>query len=55
VHPDVAALLAVQSDDLIIHELEDRLAALAPRLDTLATEFHRARSAQEQAGDFEKP
>jgi len=49
VHPDVAALLAVQSDDLIIHELEGRLAALAPRLDTLASEFDRARDAQEQA------
>ena len=48
-HQDVAALLAVQSDDLIIHELEGRLAALAPRLDILASEFDRARGAQEQA------
>ena len=48
-HPDVAALLAVQSDDVIIHDLEDRLAALAPRLDALATEYHRAQAAYEQA------
>jgi hypothetical protein len=49
VHPDVAALLAVQSDDIIIHELEDRLAALAPRLETLAAEYSRARTVHDQA------
>jgi uncharacterized protein len=49
VHPDVAALLAVQSDDIIIHELEDRLAALAPRLETLGTEYGRAKTMHEQA------
>jgi predicted nucleic acid-binding Zn-ribbon protein len=32
VHPDVAALLAVQTDDAEIHELETRLAGLEPRM-----------------------
>jgi len=36
VHPDVAALLAVQDEDVAIHQLEQRLAELKPRLDALA-------------------
>ena len=37
-HPDVQSLLAVQADDLQVYELEDRLAALAPRLAALERE-----------------
>ncbi|HEX4469741.1 MAG TPA: hypothetical protein VH080_09405, partial [Gemmatimonadaceae bacterium] len=48
-HPDVAALLAVQSDDIEIHGLEDRLAALMPRLETIVKEQERAASALDQA------
>jgi uncharacterized protein len=36
VHPDVAALLAVQDEDVAIHQLEKRLADLKPRLSALA-------------------
>jgi predicted nucleic acid-binding Zn-ribbon protein len=49
VHPDVAALLAVQEDDLAIHDLETRLAALRPRLEALAKERDRALAALQQA------
>lgn len=35
-HPDVAALLAVQDEDVAIHQLEERLADLKPRLSALA-------------------
>jgi hypothetical protein len=45
----VAALLAVQSDDIEIHGLEDRLAALMPRLETIVKEQERAASALDQA------
>lgn len=48
-HPDVAALLAVQADDIEIHGLEERLAALMPRLDAIVKEQERAASALEQA------
>ena len=48
-HPDVAALLAVQADDIEIHGLEERLAALMPRLDAIVKEQERAGSALEQA------
>ena len=41
-HPDVAALLAVQDDDAIIDDLETRLAELRPRLDAMATEHDKA-------------
>jgi predicted nucleic acid-binding Zn-ribbon protein len=44
-HPDVQSLLAVQREDLEIYALEERLAALAPRL--AALERDRARAAQE--------
>ena len=48
-HPDVAALLAVQTDDIEIHGLEERLAALMPRLSAMAKEHERAGVALEQA------
>ena len=41
-HPDVTALLAVQEEDLIIHDLETRLAELRPRLDAMARERDKA-------------
>ena len=37
-HPDVKALLAVQLDDIELYGLEDKLAALAPRLAALEKE-----------------
>jgi uncharacterized protein len=49
VHPDVAALLAVQDDDITIHELEAQLAAMQPRLDAMAQERDRAVAALAQA------
>ena len=48
-HPDVAALLAVQADDIEIHGLEERLAALMPRLDAIVKEQERAAVALDQA------
>ena len=48
-HPDVAALLAVQTDDIEIHGLEERLAALMPRLEAMTKEHERAGVALEQA------
>ena len=48
-HPDVAALLAVQTDDIEIHGLEERLAALMPRIEAMAKEQERAGAALEQA------
>lgn len=48
-HPDVAALLAVQTDDIEIHALEERLAALMPRLDAMAKDQERAAAALEQS------
>jgi len=49
VHPDVAALLAVQTDDIEIHGLEERLEALMPRLNAMAKDQERAATALEQA------
>src|SRR5437016_196834 len=49
VHHDVAALLAVQEDDVALHGLELRLAELTPRLETMAKERDRAVVALEQA------
>jgi uncharacterized protein len=49
VHPDVVALLAVQDDDVTIHDLETRLAELRPRLDQMAKERDRALTALQQA------
>lgn len=48
-HPDVTALLAVQADDIEIHGLEERLAALMPRLDAMVREQERATHTLEQA------
>jgi uncharacterized protein len=49
VHPDVTALLAVQDDDLKIHELETRLAELRPRLDAMARERDKALTGLQEA------
>jgi uncharacterized protein len=49
VHPDVTALLAVQNDDLTIHELETRLATLRPRLEAMAKERDKALANLQQA------
>lgn len=48
-HPDVAALLAVQDDDAIIHDLETQLAELRPRLDAMAAEHDKAVADRQQA------
>lgn len=48
-HPDVAALLAVQDEDVTIHDLETRLAELLPRLDVMAQDRDRALAALQQA------
>ncbi len=48
-HPDVAALLAVQEDDVTIHDLETRLAELRPRLEQMAKERDKALAALQQA------
>lgn len=48
-HPDVAALLAVQEEDIAIHELETRLADLVPRLEAMARERDRAVAALNEA------
>jgi len=49
VHPDVTALLAVQDDDLQIHELETRLAELRPRLDAMSRERDKALAGLQEA------
>jgi uncharacterized protein len=49
VHPDVTALLAVQDDDLTIHDLETRLAELQPRLEAMAKERDKALAGLQQA------
>jgi len=41
-HPDVSALLDVQTDDLHIYGIEDRLGALAPRLAALEKDRQKA-------------
>lgn len=48
-HQDVAALLAVQDDDVVIHELEAKLAALAPRVAAMQQEIDQADAALAQA------
>jgi predicted nucleic acid-binding Zn-ribbon protein len=45
----VTALLAVQDDDLKIHELETRLVELRPRLDAMAKERDRALTSLQEA------
>jgi len=49
VHPDVAALLAVQDDDVVINDLETRLAELMPRLEVMTKERDKALAALQQA------
>jgi predicted nucleic acid-binding Zn-ribbon protein len=49
VHPDVAALLTVQDDDVVIHELEAQLAELMPRLEIMAKERDKAMNTLQQA------
>ena len=48
-NPDVAALLAVQEDDLRTYDIEDRLESLAPRLAALEKDRKRAEDAQTQS------
>ncbi len=48
-HPDVKSLLAVQADDIELYQLEDRLAALAPRLAALEKERGKVSSQRERA------
>lgn len=48
-HPDVAALLAVQDDDIAIHQLETQLTELMPRLDAMGRERDKAIAALQQA------
>jgi predicted nucleic acid-binding Zn-ribbon protein len=49
VHPDVAALLELQTDDAEIYSIEQGLAALAPRLDALAAARDRELAAASRA------
>jgi predicted nucleic acid-binding Zn-ribbon protein len=49
VNPDVATLLEVQSDDLRIYAIEDRLNALMPRVEALEVERKKAEEAVVQA------
>lgn len=48
-HQDVVILLEVQQDDAVIFELEDQMAALAPRLAALEAETRRAEEALAEA------
>ena len=48
-HADVAALLAVQDDDVVINDLETRLAELMPRLEVMTKERDKALAALQQA------
>ncbi|CAN5344917.1 N/A [soil metagenome] len=48
-HPDVQSLLAVQADDIELYQLEDRLAALAPRLAALEKERGKVSSQLDRA------
>lgn len=47
-NPDVAALLTVQADDLRTYGIEDRLGALAPRLEALEQDRKRGEAAVAQ-------
>jgi predicted nucleic acid-binding Zn-ribbon protein len=49
VHPDVAALLTVQEDDVVIHELEAQIEQLMPRLEVMAKERDKAINNLQQA------
>ena len=48
-HPDVAALLAVQEEDIEIHQLEEQLAALMPKLEAITRDQRRAAAALDEA------
>lgn len=48
-HPDVEALVALQADDTIVQELEERLASLEPRLQALERQQAVAREALDRA------
>ncbi len=48
-HPDVAALLAVQDDDIAIYSLETQLGELKPRIDAMARERDKALASLQQA------
>ena len=48
-HSDVAALLAVQADDIEIHQIESRLEALLPRITAIMKDQERAAVALDQA------
>ena len=48
-HSDVAALLAVQADDIEIHQIEARLEALMPRINAIMKDQERAVVALDQA------
>lgn len=48
-HPDVAALLAVQDDDIAIHRLETQLGELKPRIDAMTKERDKALASLQQA------
>ena len=48
-HPDVSALLAVQTDDVAIYSLELKVAELLPRLESMARERDRATQAVAEA------
>ncbi|HEY5220227.1 MAG TPA: hypothetical protein VIJ16_10485 [Gemmatimonadaceae bacterium] len=48
-HQDVVILLEVQQEDAVIFDLEDKLAALAPRLAVLEADTQRAEQAQTDA------
>lgn len=50
-HPDVAALLALQSDDAEVYSVERQLAELTPRLRALETERAREEQALARARD----
>jgi uncharacterized protein len=49
VHPDVAALLALQADDAVILELEERMAALEPRAKSLDEAKRKAMEAAQRS------
>jgi uncharacterized protein len=49
VHPDVSALLEVQSEDAVIYDIERRLAALSPRIEKMERERIRQETALAQA------
>ena len=47
---ELTALLALQSDDLVIHEIETKMAALAPRIAELDARANRIKDTIERQG-----